>query len=187
LEAEVLPRRIEALAQTGRRFVAVIAGAFHALALAEKGELYGWGSPVGNGHGHERDVLIPHQVTAFVGQRVKHVDACAYSSCAVTEKGDLYTWGDGASGQLGHGDGELQVTPKLVKGLDGVKVAAAATCYTHTLVADEDGVVWAFGERTALGLGDPDGDEAEHYVWNPTPIPTLRVRARKSPDVLPLH
>jgi len=35
LEAEVLPRRIEALAQTGRRFVAVAAGEGHALALTE--------------------------------------------------------------------------------------------------------------------------------------------------------
>jgi len=34
-EAEVLPRRIEALALTGRRFVAVAAGASHALALTE--------------------------------------------------------------------------------------------------------------------------------------------------------
>jgi len=37
LGAEVLPRRIEALAQTGRRFVAVAAGADHALALTEEG------------------------------------------------------------------------------------------------------------------------------------------------------
>jgi alpha-tubulin suppressor-like RCC1 family protein len=84
---------IEALAQTGRPFVAVAAGAFHTLALTEEGELYGWGSGEGNGHCHGQDVLIPHQVTTFVGQRVKHVDAGDDSSCAVTEKGDLYTWG----------------------------------------------------------------------------------------------
>jgi len=43
LEAEVLPRRIETLARTGRRFVAVAAGVYHALALTEEGELFGWG------------------------------------------------------------------------------------------------------------------------------------------------
>ena len=41
---EVLPQRIEALAQTGQRFVAVAAGGDQALALAEGGQLYGWGA-----------------------------------------------------------------------------------------------------------------------------------------------
>ena len=184
-EAEVLPRRIEALALTGRRFVAVAAGSFHALALTEKGELYGWGR--GRGTGHGGDDPTPQRVTALIGQPVKHVHSGSDSSCAVTEKGELYTWGDSGDGQLGHGDDSAQQTPKRVEGLDGVKVAAAAVCYTHTLVADEDGVVWAFGLRSALGLdGDPDLTSRER-VWNPTLIPTLRVRARKSPDVLPFR
>jgi len=130
LEAEVLPRRIEALTQTGCRFVTVAAGGRHALALAEEGELYGWGNGCTNGHG--RNEPIPHLMAAFVGQRVRLVCASAISSCAVTEKGELYTWGQGESGQLGHGDEEDQLTPKRVEGLIGVKVAAAATCYTLT-------------------------------------------------------
>jgi alpha-tubulin suppressor-like RCC1 family protein len=114
---------------------------------------------------------------------LQQAGACSW--CAVTEKGELYTWEHGELGELGHGNAELQDTPKRVEGLNGVKVAAAAIGYTHTLVADEDGVVWAFGDRTALGLDNPNEDENEDSVWNPTPIPTLRVRARKSPDVLP--
>jgi len=188
LEAEVLPKRVEALTQTGRRFVAVATGAFHALALAEEGELYGWGSgsrvnPI------PRDAPTPHQVAALVGQRVKLVCVGAFSSCAVTAKGELYTWGDGEHGQLGHGVEEHQLTPKRVEGLNGVKVAAAATCMTHTLVADEDSVVWAFGNRLTLGLGGPDADpdDAEDVVLEPAQIPTLRVRALKSPDALPFR
>jgi len=60
LEAEVLPRQVEALTQSGHRFVAVAAGSFHALALTEEGELYGWGRRFVSGHG--RDEPIPHQV-----------------------------------------------------------------------------------------------------------------------------
>jgi len=185
LEAEVLPRRVEALAQTGRRFVAMAAGSMHALALTEEGELYGWGRA--NLSGHDRDESTPLQLTALVGQRVKLVCAGAVSSCAVTEKGEIFTWGDGGRGQLGHGDGEWHDTPKRVEGLNGVKVAAAVTCATHTLVADEDGVVWAFGERMLLGLGDPDAvldEDVQDIVLEPTLVPTLRVHARKSPDVL---
>jgi len=181
--AEVLPPRIEALTHTGRRFVAVAAGYVHALSLTEEGELYGWGHAQTNGHG--RDEFTPHPVTAFVGQRVKSVCVATLSSCAVTEKGELYTWGRGEWGTLGHGDEENQLAPRRVEGLDGVRVAAAAA--THTLAADEDGVVWAFGARSALGLGDSDAAPQGERWANPAPIPTLRVRVRKSPDVLPFR
>jgi len=185
LEPEVLPRRIEALAQTGRRFVAVAAGD-HAFALTEGGHLYGWGGGDANGHG--RDEPTPRQVAAFVGERVKLVCTSVATSCAVTEKGELFTWGCSGLGQLGHGDGEQPLTPKQVEGLSEVKVAAAAMCDTHTLVANEDGVVWAFGNRLASGLGDSDAaPEDEDFVGQPTPIATLRVRARKSPAVLPFR
>ena len=74
-----------------------------------------------------------------------------------------------------------------MEGLDGVKVAAAAVCSTHTLVAGEDGAVWAFGRLLALGL-DCDSDVASHKsARHPIPIPTLRVRAHTSPDVLPFR
>ena len=181
--AEVLPRRIEGLWQTGRRFIAVAAGYTHALALTEEGELYGWGCRVANGHG--RDETTPHHVTALVGQRVKHVDAGGLKSCAVTEMGELYTWGTGASGTLGHGDEEDQLAPKRVEGLNGVKVAATAVCQSHTLMADEDGVVWAFGDRMSMDVDDPDATLLNVRCTIPAPIPSLRVRARKSPGVLP--
>jgi len=130
LEAEVLPRRIAALTQTGRRFVAVAVGDYHALALAEGSDLYGWGSGCTNGHG--QDEPTPRQVAAFVGHRVELVCTSAESSCAVTEKGQLFTWGSNGPGQLGHGDGEPQQTPKWVEGLRGVEVVATAMCETHT-------------------------------------------------------
>ena len=135
----MLPRRIEALALTGRQFVAVAAGSFHDLALTKEGELYGWG--IGRANGHGRDERTPQRVTALIGQPVNHVVSGDYSSCAVTEKGEPYIWGTSVFGELGHGDDSAQQAPKRVEGLDGVKVAAAAMCFTHTLVADEDGVV----------------------------------------------
>jgi len=189
LETEILPRRIETLAETGWRFVAVAAGTAHALALTEEGQVYGWGDRKANGYG--LDQYTPQLVTAFTlaGQRVALVYAQGTSSCAVTEEGEFYTWGDGYLSRyhLGHEVNALQLTPKRVEALSRIKVAAAAISDSHCLVAGEDSVVWAFGQYAALGLCEADApprdsededseDEDEGWVVEPTPIPNLRVR-----------
>jgi alpha-tubulin suppressor-like RCC1 family protein len=155
----------------------VAAGGIHVLALTEEGELYGWGNSLANGHGREE--RTPHRVAALIGQRVKLVNARDISSCVVTEKGKLFTWGlTSAEGSLGH-EGP-QATPKRVARLSGVEVAAVAIGWTHTLAADVDGVVWAFGQRSTLGLG-ASGAKDSAVVPTPTPIPTLCVRVLNSP------
>jgi len=178
LESEVLPRRIEALAQTGRRFIAVAAGYCHAPALTEEGELYGWGDEEANGHGREE--RTPQRVAALIGlTRIKLVDAKEYASCAVTEMGELFTWGMSTTwDNLGHEGPEG--TPTRVAGLSGVEVAAVAIGSRQTLAADATGVVWAFGRRLGLGLGAL-GSTDNTAVPTPTPIPTLRVRVLNSP------
>jgi len=184
---EVLPRHIEALAQTGKRFVAVTAGSRHALALTENGEVYAWGHQRVSGHGRGLASQFdpsPYQLTAFIGQRVRHVDAGFRSSCAVTEKGELFTWGSREFGNLGHDSDTDVLTPKRVEGLSGGRVPTVATFSgSHTLVAGVDGVVWRFGYRMPTGNGDPDAEDDP--VPTRRPIPTLRVRVCKSPDVLP--
>ena len=173
--SEVLPRRIKALAETGRRFVAVAAGQGHSLALTEEGHVYGWGYGVTNGHGQKQPK--PQLVTALAGVRVLLVYAKGYCSCAVTEKRELYTWGYVSlhSFNLGHAVATSQPTPKRVEALSRVKVAAAAICGSHTLVAGEDGVIWGFGERAALGLSEADTPLGDNVV-HPTPLSNLRVR-----------
>jgi len=176
---ELLPRQIQALAQTGRRFVAVAAGDRHALALTEAGEVYGWREWPLMEDPSER---VPHRIVELVGEQVKLLYAAGMSSCAVTESGELYSWGYFSDNinHLGHGVGAVQRTPKRVERLSGVQVATVAMCPTHTLVADGDGVVWGFGRRCALGLNDePSGPEV--VVEEPVRIRALRVRARKSP------
>jgi len=181
LGSEVLPRRIEALTETGRRFVAVAAGQFHAFALTEEGELYGWGYLEDNFH--RRKERAPQRVAALIGQRVKLVTACGSVSCAVTEKGELFI--RGGCNSLGHIDlgrsaKGAQTEPTRVDRLSGVEVAAVAISATHTLAADAAGVVWAFGCRPALGL-DALGTMSNATVPTPTPIPKLRVRVLNSP------
>jgi len=177
LVSEVQPRRIEALAQTRRRFVAVAAGDCHAFALTEEGWLNGWGDAEANGHGREE--LTPKRIAALIGQRVKLVNAQGCASGAVTEKGELFTWGESSvRGNLCHRG--PQGTPMRVEGLSGVEVAAVAIGRMHTLAAAADGVVWAFDQRLASGL-DASGLSTSGPVPTPTPIPTLRVRVLNYP------
>jgi len=99
----------------------------------------------------------------------------------VTEKGELFTWGGHDSlGYLGPGAQRLTLEPTQVDGLRGVEVAAVAINGTHTLAADTDGVVWAFGRRSNLGLS-ASAPQDSAVVLTPTPIPTLRVRVLNSP------
>jgi len=181
LNSEMLPRQIDALTQTGRRFVAVAAGDCHALALTEEGQLYcwGWGGANSYGQGANHDTHhTPKLLTALLGERVAFVNAKAVSSCAVTETGELYTWGDRNRHHSGHGEvEEEQAAPRRVEMPGGVQVAAVALGVAHMLVADEDGGVWACGTRRALGLYSPDAWELGG-VREPTRIPTLRVRLR---------
>jgi len=178
LEGGVLPRRIEALTRTRRRVVAVAAGNSHALALTEEGEFYGWGFERANGHWSEEHT--PQRVAALIGQRIKLVHAHNCASCAVTEKGELFAWGFGLVGNVGHADSDPQCEPKRVAGLSGVEVAAVAIGWRHTLAADADGVVWAFGRRRNLGLGALGPTDGAN-VQTPTPSPTLHVRVLNSP------
>jgi len=175
----VLPRKVLPLAHMGQRFVAVSAGYCHALALTEEGELYGWGHGFANGHGQGWE--SPQRVIALAGKRVKLVNAKDTFSCAVTENGELYTWGDSCHRyriHLGHGDIPEQLTPKRVEALGRVKILAAVISSIHTLVADEDGVVWAFGALgSALGIGAADAPEGNQE--QPTPIPNLRAWTQK--------
>ena len=188
MESEVLPRRINGLAQTGRRFVAVAAGGCQAHALSEEGQLYWWGKGRCSSHGLGQ--RTPRLMAELAGERVTLAYAQGFSACAVTEKGELFTWGHGghySSLHLGHGVGSVQQTPKRVEALSRVKVVTAAICSNHTLVADEDGVVWAIGVGSEdFGLGgavaraeDGDSEDDKYSAGRPTPIPNLRVSTLK--------
>jgi len=155
----------------------VATGSCHALALTERGELYGWGG----------GLLVPQRVVELVGEHVKLVAAKHDSSIAMTESGELFAWGTCHLFNIVHVVDifdpivyKPQVTLKRVEGLGGVKVAAVAIGADHTLLADEDGVVWEIGRRCTLGLDD-EPVATNVVVEHPMPIPALRVRARKSP------
>ena len=60
--------------------------------------------------------VSPHKVGGdLAGVRVVGVAAGAGHSIALAADGRVFTFGKGRSGQLGHGDEENQLTPRVVE------------------------------------------------------------------------
>ena len=80
-----------------------------------------------------------------------------HHSAAVTSAGALYAWGSGRSGQLGHGDLENLVLPRVVSSplLQAQSVVQVACGSAHTVAVTHTGAVlaWGWGHFGQLGTG----------------------------------
>jgi alpha-tubulin suppressor-like RCC1 family protein len=182
LQNQPSPKRVEAL--RGVRASSVAAGTYHALALAQDGLVYAWGTNaywavLGNPH-VERE-LLPRPVEALRGVRVSSIAADSFRSYAVADTGEVWEWGCDSerAPPLGHGEQISCLVPKPIESLQGVKVDAVAVSLTHTLALADDGSVYAWGSKEAaaggaLGLG-PAVREAGQAVFTPQRVPLLRV------------
>jgi len=115
-QRQLLPKKVEALAE--QRVLAVSAGAAHSLALTADSAVWswGWGACGQLGHGDEQSRLLPKKVEAFADQNVIAVSAGVRHSLALTGDGAVFTWGQGDTGCLGHGaDLSKQLLPKKVE------------------------------------------------------------------------
>jgi alpha-tubulin suppressor-like RCC1 family protein len=105
--------------------------------------------------------------------KILFVAAGGLHTVALAEGGVLWVWGLGNYGQLVLGNRDERLLPtRLGAGevFGGSLVRMAACGLFHTLVATEEGVVWAFGggEHGRLGLND----EGDRLV--PTRVDPLR-------------
>ena len=158
-EDQLAPRRVPAAAFSGQRVVMVAVGNAYTVALSEAGHVYTWGrGGYGQlGHNDEEDQRVPRQVEPgwFGGEKVVFVAAGRAHTVAVTARGWLYTWGRGACGQLGHGGTGNRLVPTVVGAgaFGGSAVVMAACGGGHTLVAMQDGALWACGRGGGGRLG----------------------------------
>lgn len=105
------------------------------------------------------------------------------SSClGITESGDAYSWGHGELGELGLGAGHRKVDhPTVIKSIE--KVISCASGINHSLLSDQRGRLFAWGENRNNQLGlhasstqtsDHDGDKElfeEPFSFVPRLIP----------------
>jgi alpha-tubulin suppressor-like RCC1 family protein len=146
----------------GANIVMAACGDHHSV-VAAAGDVFTWGrGSFGHlGHNDEQDRLAPARLgrEQFGGGKIVFLS----SALSLSEGGVLWVWGFGGYGQLGLGDRDDRMVPtRLGAGevftsfLSLVRMAACGGL--HTLVATEEGVVWAFGrgEHGRLGLNNKD-------------------------------
>ena len=147
---------------------------FHSLALNEKGEIYGWGGNLFNKLGQTNGLCgLPSRI--YIKRKIVSIACGDYHSCALSENGVLYTWGGGGEsynkGQCGQGSKKDVESPKKVeyftkKGIHIIKVACGGY---HTIVMDENNVLYGFGKGIfgQCGYGQPeDTDYPRKIIFN---------------------
>lgn len=140
----------------------IAAGAYHSLALTDKGKLYAWGM---NSRGQLGcGGYCPHETPQLVliDEEVTQMDAGILFSLALTSSGKLYSWGGAA---IGVGDVYTDRNTPAVLNL-GQKIKHAAAGWAHALAVTESGTVYAWGwnEYGQLGIGTTERQSTPQRV-----------------------
>jgi alpha-tubulin suppressor-like RCC1 family protein len=157
--------------------IAIAAGGYHALALAEDGAVYAWGNnllgQLGDGTinpGQFGDPPVPNDRSiAAIVPGLAHVIAISagyYFSVALNEDGSVLAWGSNNSGQLGDGTTTDRLVPTATLMTDAVSISAHAG---HTLSLKQDGTAWSWG----FGLYGQLGHGTNESSSVPAAIPGL--------------
>ncbi|KAJ0409182.1 hypothetical protein ATCC90586_010263 [Pythium insidiosum] len=145
----------EAVNVGGGETVVDIAGGYqHGLAVTAEGNVYAWGKGERGQLGFgSANVSSPQEVIALRNRKVVAVDAGFNHSTALTADGELFLWGkllNPKGKEEGMGD---QVTPRIVKTREPVRLAACSHFHTTFITGDER--VWIIG-RTPSGRKEMD-------------------------------
>ena len=125
------------------------------MVLTDKGEVlsFGLGRHGQLGHGDEEDQLEPKVIESLSGVRVVAIAAGFSHSMVLTEEGEVLSFGVGWHGQLGYGDMEWQLEPKVIEALRGTRVVEIAAGVFHSMVLTDEGAVLSFGQGVQGQLG----------------------------------
>lgn len=163
LEEERLPRPdgkylrdVPMLVRTlvGEHVLSVAAGAFHVLALTDRGKVWVWGhnseGQLGLGDLSQRNQPALIQME---GRNMVAVACGAYHTLLLSDFGELFSAGLNANGQLGHGDEVSRKTAVLVQSLRDKNVSAIAAGDYASYAISARGEVYSWGNNAYRQLG----------------------------------
>ncbi len=137
------------------RLERIAVGSDYILALTETRAVlsFGKGGHGHLGHGDKFDQLEPKVIEALRDVRVVAIAAGDSHSMVLTDEGKVLSFGKGLIGELGHGDQEDQLVPKVIEALGDRRVAAIAAGRFHSMVLTDKGAVLSFGKGKFGRLG----------------------------------
>ncbi|KAL2476095.1 Regulator of chromosome condensation (RCC1) family protein [Abeliophyllum distichum] len=172
--------------------VQIAAGPSYALAVADDGTLFSFGSGTNFclGHGEQHNEFLPRAIQSFKrkGIHVVRVSAGDEHAVALDSNGYVYTWGKGYCGALGHGDEIDKTTPELLSSLRSLPCCAVfvkppintmsyplQVCASKrkTFVLVDDGSVYGFGWMGFGSLGFTDRGVSDK-ILRPRVLDSLR-------------
>ena len=138
-------------------------------AVDAQGSLWVWGELRSSVTG-AAPIFRSRVPTVIQTPRIERVSCGGFAVLVLTNAGEILSFGNGGRGQLGHGDYEDQLVPKVIEALSGTRVVAIAAGNTHSMVLTHEGAVLSFGWGMYGQLGH---GEAE-YQFEPKLIEALR-------------
>lgn len=159
-----------------KQFTQVSAGVDHALALAQDGSVWAWGT--GNngqlGTGNTYDSTLPIRV--ILPRKAKQVEASTRNSLALLEDGSVWGWGRNPYGELGDGSTTTRFSPVKVVFPDGVTIGKLAEMNraqyaSYAITTTGELYSWGHNDKYQLGLND-----TTDRVY-PTLVPGVTVKA----------
>jgi alpha-tubulin suppressor-like RCC1 family protein/phosphodiesterase/alkaline phosphatase D-like protein len=148
---------------SGKKVVAIAAGANFNIALCDDGTLAAWGDgssgQLGNGS-NTTTSLVPLAVTrsgVLAGKRPIAIEAGTDFAITLCDDGTLAGWGENSWGQLGFGFGTSQLVPALTDRsgvLAGKRVVQVSAGGSFVLARASDGTLAAWGNNFAGMVGD---------------------------------
>ena len=160
MEDSMLPRRIPTFG-TSILIRSLCCGGYHTLALTADHQVYSWGrGEFGQlGLGHDNNEMEPKLIETLAKEGpVLTLAAGENHSLACMQTGEVWSWGYGQQGQLGHGEGKNEKTPRRISFFTqrNIAVTQVAAGWRHSLALTTDSHVysWGHGDKGQLGVGD---------------------------------
>jgi hypothetical protein len=149
-----------------KRFIQVVAGWEHSLALGNDGKMYSWGCgykdsrrgviPPVLGLGHSECRPSPELISSIETIKIVTITSGWDHCMALDNEGKVLSWGSGQNGKLGHSSEENISVPCYIPELEDTKIIAIAAGCEHSAAISIDGTMysWGHGDGGRLGLGN---------------------------------
>ena len=135
-------------------FSSIVAGFYHACAIATSGITYCWGNGANGRLGNQMSANQSSPVAVQGGLEFASISAGPEHTCGLTAAGVAYCWGKGSLGRLGDGHAEDRSLPTPVAGAHTFASISAGDEHSCGVTTNNEVYCWGWGD--ALGHGSTE-------------------------------